>query len=96
MSTNDLWKKQVSAEAREDVRREVANLQAKVDYLKNPRHAPPSAHGASRSLVKGNKRVAKEFGAKPPPEPERFALLNSNLKATCYGLTTNFLTCHVV
>ena len=96
MSTNDLWKKQVSAEAREDVRREVANLQAKVDYLKNPRHAPPSAHGASSSLVKGNKRVAKEFGAKPPPEPERFALLNSNLKATCYGLTTNFLTCHVV
>ena len=91
MSTNDLWKKQVSAETREDVRREVANLQAKVDYLKNPRHAPPSAHGASRSLVKGNKRVAKEFGSKPLPRPERCVLFNSTLKATCCGLTTDFL-----
>ena len=80
MSTSDLWKKQVSAETREDVRKEVANLQAKVDYLKNPRHAPPSAHGASRSLVKGHKRVAKEFGAKPPAEPERYVFFDSAVK----------------
>ena len=72
MSTNDLWKKQISAETREEVRREVANMQARVDFLKNPRHAPPSAHGGSRSLVKGHKRAAKEFGAKAPPEPEKY------------------------
>ena len=75
MSTNDLWKDQISAETREDVRKEVANMQKRVDFMKNPRHAPPSAHTGSRSLVKGQRKVAKEFGAKPPPEPDRHVLL---------------------
>ena len=70
-STKGLWKEQINAEARESMRKELGNMQAKVDYLKNPRHVPPSSHGGAGTLIKGNKKEPKQFGAKPPPEPER-------------------------
>ncbi len=54
------------------MRKELGNLQAKVDYLKNPRHIPPSSHGGAGTLIKSNKKEPKQFGAKPPPEPERY------------------------
>ena len=43
-------------------------LQGRVDYLKNPRHVPPTAQGGARSLIKSQKRKAKEVDVKPKSE----------------------------
>ncbi|KAK2147788.1 hypothetical protein LSH36_535g01010 [Paralvinella palmiformis] len=66
----DLWKLQINAEEREYNRRDLANLQAKVEYLKNPRHIPPSAVGAPKVLNKPCKKKAKEIGIKIVPDKE--------------------------
>ena len=59
---------------REVNRNDLANLQSRVDYLKNPRHVPPSAQG-NRTLVKTSKKKPKEIGIKTKPENERYDII---------------------
>ena len=51
-------------EERESDRKNLANLQAKVDYLKNPRYIATSA-GETRTLLKPKRKAAKQVGIKP-------------------------------
>ena len=60
----------MNSENREINRKDLENLQARVDYLKNPRHVPPSAPGIGKSLIKSNKKKPKEIGVKPKPDKE--------------------------
>ena len=59
----------MNPDLREVNRVDLSNLQAKVDYLKNPRYIPPSASGA-RTLIKPQKKQPKEVGIKTKPEKE--------------------------
>ena len=64
------WAQQANPEEREANRAALSNLQAKVDYLKNPRHVPPT-RGAEHTLIKPKRRPPKEIGIKPKLEKER-------------------------
>ena len=55
----------MSEEQRERDRQDLANLQSKVNYRRNPRYVPPSAPPGGRTLIKGYNPVSKEIGVKP-------------------------------
>lgn len=61
----------MSEEQREQDRHDLATLQAKVNYKRNPRYVPPSAPAGGRSLVKGYNPVPKEIGLKPASADQR-------------------------
>ena len=72
LANRETWKEQMRPDEREVERTDLANLQSRVDYLKNPRHVPPSAKGGNcRTLVKSSKKKPKEFGNKSKPDVER-------------------------
>ncbi|XP_061179869.1 deleted in lung and esophageal cancer protein 1-like isoform X2 [Saccostrea echinata] len=56
------WKLHLSEEKREMDRNDLANLQAKINFQRNPRHVPPSAPPGGRTLIKDNKPKPKEIG----------------------------------
>ena len=53
------------AEKREVDRKDLANLQARVNYKRNPRFVPPSASSGGKSLIKKHSAVPKEVGIQP-------------------------------
>ena len=55
----------MSEEQREQDRQDLANLQSKVNYKRNPRYVPPSASPGGRTLIKGYNPPSKEIGIKP-------------------------------
>ena len=65
---SQVWKDQLNPEEREVNRTDLANLQARVDYLKNPRHEAPSTTPLAKTLIKAHKKPPKEVGIKPAPE----------------------------
>lgn len=62
------WKMHMNESLREVDRKDLANLNAMVNYQRNPRHIPPSAPPGGRTLVKSNKPKPKEFGIQSKPE----------------------------
>lgn len=56
------WKLHLNEEQREIDRTDLANLQAKVNFRRNPRHVPPSAPPGGRTLIKDGKSKPKEIG----------------------------------
>ena len=59
------------AEQREVDRKDLANLQAKVKYLRNPRCGPKSASTQTQALVKVHKQRPKAIGIENKgPEPK--------------------------
>nr|XP_022304299.1 deleted in lung and esophageal cancer protein 1-like isoform X2 [Crassostrea virginica] len=56
------WKPHLSEEQREIDRTDLANLQAKVNFRRNPRYVPPSAPPGGRTLIKDSKQKPKEIG----------------------------------
>ena len=70
--SSDAWKQQLNEDQREQERISLNNLQAKVNYSRNPRFIPPSAPGAgSRSLIKGDKLTPKQIGIQAKQEKEK-------------------------
>ncbi|XP_012940303.1 deleted in lung and esophageal cancer protein 1 [Aplysia californica] len=63
------WKEFTSEDQREADRRVLDMLQAKVNFLRNPRHVPPSAAPGGRSLIKASKRTPKEIGIQKEADP---------------------------
>ncbi|CAC5401955.1 unnamed protein product [Mytilus coruscus] len=59
------WKIYMSEEQREQDRQDLATLQSKVNYKRNPRFVPPSATPGGRTLIKGYNPVSKQVGIKP-------------------------------
>lgn len=59
------WKRYMSEEQREQDRQDLANLQSKVNYKRNPRYVAPSASPGGRTLIKGYNPSSKEIGIKP-------------------------------
>ncbi|XP_071961985.1 deleted in lung and esophageal cancer protein 1-like [Antedon mediterranea] len=59
------WKDHMSAEKRERDRKDLAIVHKKSDFLRNPRHRPPSEAKGGKLLIKPNKVVHKLGGAKP-------------------------------
>ncbi|XP_013414779.1 deleted in lung and esophageal cancer protein 1 [Lingula anatina] len=62
------WKAQLDPLQREVDRADLALLQARADYLKNPRFVPPSAPGGGRTLIKPKKKKPKS--QRPWPRSE--------------------------
>ncbi|XP_072029825.1 LOW QUALITY PROTEIN: deleted in lung and esophageal cancer protein 1-like [Amphiura filiformis] len=58
------WKEMTSPQTRERNRTDMAIVHKKSDFLRNPRHRPPSSTGGGKSLVKPNTVVHKLGGAK--------------------------------
>ncbi|XP_056008414.1 deleted in lung and esophageal cancer protein 1-like isoform X2 [Ostrea edulis] len=56
------WKVHLSEEQREIDRTDLANLQAKVNFRRNPRHVAPSVPPGGRTLIKDHKQKPKEIG----------------------------------
>lgn len=56
------WKLHLNEEQREIDRTDLANLQAKVNFRRNPRHVPPSAPPGGKTLIKDSKSKPKEIG----------------------------------
>lgn len=56
------WKEYMSEDQREENRKDLEMLQAKINFLRNPRHIPPSASCGGRSLLKASKKKPKEIG----------------------------------
>ena len=69
---SSVWKKQLDPFTREMNRADVANLQSRSNFLRNPRFVPPSAPGGSKTLVKSKRRLPKETGIKAVPEKPRY------------------------
>jgi hypothetical protein len=65
---NKYWQKHMKEEQREVDRTDLANLEGRSNFLRNPRTIPPSAAGGGRSLIKSYKKIPKELGFKPKPE----------------------------
>ncbi|RUS82779.1 hypothetical protein EGW08_009443 [Elysia chlorotica] len=59
----------MSEDQREENRKDLEMVQAKINFLRNPRHVPPSAPLGSRSLVQASKKKPKEIGIRQDPEP---------------------------
>jgi hypothetical protein len=62
-----LWKRQVSSDVRTRQRSDLAQIQGKVDYLKNVTYISPQSEcnwSARRTLVKPLKKIPKEVGMK--------------------------------
>ncbi|KAK6165505.1 hypothetical protein SNE40_022422 [Patella caerulea] len=57
----DNWKLNMSTEQREKDRQDLANMNAKINFLRNPRHIPPSAPPGCRTLIKQFKKKPKEI-----------------------------------
>ncbi|XP_041367117.1 deleted in lung and esophageal cancer protein 1-like [Gigantopelta aegis] len=73
ISKHDEWKKQMHEEQREMDRKDLANLQAKVHYLRNPRCVPKTTSTETHTLIKTHKRKPKEIGIndkRPEPRPK--------------------------
>ncbi|KAK3588190.1 hypothetical protein CHS0354_012251 [Potamilus streckersoni] len=68
---HEAWKEQLSSEERELDRAQLALLDARVNYLRNPRFIPPSAPPGGRSLIKPYKPQPKEIGIQTKPELTR-------------------------
>ncbi|XP_071102579.1 deleted in lung and esophageal cancer protein 1-like [Haliotis cracherodii] len=64
----DAWKQHMTEEQREMERHDLANLQAKTNYLRNQRFLSGSAPPGIRTLIKSHKKKAKEIGVEPKPE----------------------------
>ena len=56
-------------EQRQVDRGDLAMVDAKVNYLRNPRYLPPSATG-NQAIIKSSKRKPKEINIQPKPEKE--------------------------
>jgi len=70
-----LWKQQMRAEAREKTRKDLGNMQNKVNYLKNAQLVHPSSaccSSAGDTLVRRVKRTPKEPGIKLIKSPGRY------------------------
>ncbi|XP_064614552.1 LOW QUALITY PROTEIN: deleted in lung and esophageal cancer protein 1-like [Liolophura sinensis] len=65
---NKLWQNHLPTEQREVDKRDMANLESKVNFMCNPRHIPPSAPPGGRSLIQHSKKKPKEIGIKSKPE----------------------------
>ncbi|KAL5006767.1 hypothetical protein ScPMuIL_015573 [Solemya velum] len=59
---SDAWKMHMNSEQREVDRKDLAILQSKVNFLRNPRHVPPSTTPGGKSLIKASKIKPKEIG----------------------------------
>ncbi|KAK3108686.1 hypothetical protein FSP39_013370 [Pinctada imbricata] len=62
------WKLHLNETQREIDRTDLANLQAKVNFKRNPRHVPPSAPPGGRTLIKAHRPRPKEVGIEFKPE----------------------------
>ncbi|XP_074658571.1 deleted in lung and esophageal cancer protein 1-like isoform X2 [Tubulanus polymorphus] len=63
---NNLWQEHTSEFQREQNRIDLANLEARTNFLKNPRHQVSRAEiGETRSLLKPRNKPPKEIGIKP-------------------------------
>ncbi|XP_021361346.1 deleted in lung and esophageal cancer protein 1-like isoform X1 [Mizuhopecten yessoensis] len=65
------WKIHMSEAQREVDRKDLANLQARVNYMRNPRFVPPSAPPGGKSLVMPSRPKPKEFGIQSKPDTGR-------------------------
>lgn len=61
----------MSEAQREVDRKDLANLQARVNYLRNPRYVPPSAPPGGKSLIKPCRPKPKEVGIQSKVEPAK-------------------------
>ncbi|XP_060064823.1 deleted in lung and esophageal cancer protein 1-like [Ylistrum balloti] len=62
------WKIHMSEAQREVDRKDLANLQARVNYVRNPRFVPPSAPPGGKSLIKPCRPKPKEIGIQSKPD----------------------------
>ncbi|XP_033743778.1 deleted in lung and esophageal cancer protein 1-like isoform X2 [Pecten maximus] len=62
------WKIHMNEAQREVDRKDLANLQARVNYVRNPRYVPPSALPGGRSLIMPGRPKPKEIGIQSKPD----------------------------
>ena len=65
----EAWKTYMRTEKRQTDRGDLALVEAKVNYLRNPRYLPPSVTG-NKAIIKPSKRKPKEINIQPKPEAE--------------------------
>ncbi|XP_069130810.1 deleted in lung and esophageal cancer protein 1-like isoform X4 [Argopecten irradians] len=65
------WKIHMSEAQREVDRKDLANLQARVNYVRNPRFVPPSALPGGRSLIMPGRPKPKEIGIQAKPDTSK-------------------------
>ena len=63
------WKEFTSEDQREIDRKLLDLMQAKVNFLQNPRHVSPIVAPGIKSLLKASKRTPKEIGIHQEPDP---------------------------
>lgn len=62
------WKEFTSEDQRDADRKILDMMQAKINFLQNPRHVPTTTSSGIKSLLKASKRTPKEIGIKKEPD----------------------------